>query len=506
MKLYERVFSASIFVFLTSILILFIASHNIFLKRATNLEVTEVSKNANSILNFIDKEIQTMSLTNLEYSNWNETYEFMKNHNKDYIKSNFSTMETFKHQQICFFAFIDNSKNIVYSGTPYENFNVTSNSNININKQIITKVTSLNLSKSITGILVIDNTPFLINCHPVIKENSNLSNGAFLLVKPLESTNIEYLYKNLRLHTQVVKPEKFDYNIDNNIFINIKNKNTLHEYIFLKDIFGENALFMELSVNREIYNTVENSVYMYMILLFFVIFFSTCMFFTFMNEIILKRVINIRNVVIKIKNSGDFSLRIRDSSQNEDEITELNRDFNSLLNALENSQNQLLYMAYHDPLTEIPNRKKIMQILNDLSKDTKNKFALFYMDLNNFKGINDKFGHHCGDFVLKKMANIVKNVLDENCILGRLGGDEFVIIQKNISSLKDIELLAIKVCTALEEPMKYNDCTIYSTISIGISIYPEHTYDIRTLIDYADSTMYIAKKENGNSYKIYSNE
>ncbi|WMJ79192.1 diguanylate cyclase [Clostridium sp. MB40-C1] len=506
MKLYERIFKASLFIFLTSILILFIASHGIFLKRATDLEVNEVSQNANSILNLINKEIQTMSFTNLEYSNWDKTYEFMQDHNKDYIKSNFSTIDTFKRQQICFLAFIDNNRKILYSDIPYENLDIFYGSSININNKIISQINSLDISKSITGIIVIDNIPFLINCHPIIKENSNLSRGAFLLVKPLKSTNIEYLYENLSLNTEVLKPVKFDYKRENNIFVNIKNKHILEEYILIKDIFGKDALSINLSINRGIYNTVENSVYMYMILLFFVVFLSSYLFFIFLNKIILKRVMNIRNVVMEIKNTQNFSLRIKNASQNEDEIAELNREFNNLLNVLENSQNQLIYMVYHDPLTGIANRKRIMQILNELSEDPKNKFALFYIDLNDFKGINDNFGHHCGDFVLKEISKIVKNVLDKNCILGRLSGDEFVIIQKNIHSLEDAESLAIKICNALETPMEYNTNTIHPSISIGISIYPDHTEDIRTLLDYADFTMYIAKKEKGNSYKIYSNE
>ncbi|EJO5346308.1 EAL domain-containing protein [Clostridium botulinum] len=167
---------------------------------------------------------------------------------------------------------------------------------------------------------------------------------------------------------------------------------------------------------------------------------------------------------------------------------------------------KILGLAYYDSLTGLSNRKKIIETINKTINDyADKKFAILFIDLDNFKSINDTLGHDVGDYVLEKISGRFKMLLGPNHKVGRLGGDEFIIVQ-NINYISDSENLAGKICTALNHPIKYNNEDLFIGASIGISIYPEDGKDTSTLMKNADAAMYAAKKSGGYKYKVYSRD
>ncbi len=173
-------------------------------------------------------------------------------------------------------------------------------------------------------------------------------------------------------------------------------------------------------------------------------------------------------------------------------------------------QKEILYVqAHHDGLTGLPNRVLFNDRLEhgiEQAKRHKTKIALFFIDLDHFKQINDSLGHPIGDRVLIAVTERLKAKIRKEDTLARLGGDEFTIIMEDLKELQDVSLLAQKILNVLMQPIHIEGHTLYISCSIGISLYPEDDTDMNNLIKYADTAMYKAKEEGRNNFQFYSSE
>ena len=165
-------------------------------------------------------------------------------------------------------------------------------------------------------------------------------------------------------------------------------------------------------------------------------------------------------------------------------------------------EEQLAYLAYHDPLTQLPNRILVEQQL-DLAlaraRRSGGAVALMFVDLDDFKEVNDRLGHAAGDQLLTGVAARLRDVLRDSDVLARQGGDEFLVL---ISDLADdpaaaCELVAAKLLSALREPFVVAGAEVRTGASIGVSLFPSDAADTESLLRHADSAMYRAKAGGG---------
>ena len=171
-------------------------------------------------------------------------------------------------------------------------------------------------------------------------------------------------------------------------------------------------------------------------------------------------------------------------------------------------QNELNSLAYKDMLTELPNRfsfeLKVNELINTNKKDSSNKkFALLYIDIDNFKHINDTLGHTAGDLLLKYISNILKYQVKAPDFVARLGGDEFAII---IEDMKDRQEIVDKVqglIKYLRRPWVIDKQEFFISHSIGIAVYPEDGDNLSTLLKNSDVAMYFVKKNMKDNYCFY---
>ena len=169
----------------------------------------------------------------------------------------------------------------------------------------------------------------------------------------------------------------------------------------------------------------------------------------------------------------------------------------------------LYYQAHHDSLTSLPNRMLFNERLEyglEKAKHTKTKLALLFIDLDQFKQINDSLGHEIGDRVLTVVAERLKAKIRKKDTLARLGGDEFVIIMEEYKKIKDLSSVAEKILEVLIQPIHVEGQTLYISCSIGISLYPKDDIYADNLLKYADAAMYKAKDEGRNNYQFYRTE
>jgi len=167
------------------------------------------------------------------------------------------------------------------------------------------------------------------------------------------------------------------------------------------------------------------------------------------------------------------------------------------------------YQAHYDALTDLPNRilfsDRLTQAIYKSNRSMKS-IALFFIDLDQFKQINDSFGHEIGDTVLQEVAKRLKKLLRQTDTLARLGGDEFTIIMEQVPSPHFTSTMAQKIIDILKAAIFVDEREFFVTCSIGISFYPEDADEPTILLRNADAAMYKAKEEGRNTYSFYTED
>lgn len=185
------------------------------------------------------------------------------------------------------------------------------------------------------------------------------------------------------------------------------------------------------------------------------------------------------------------------------------------------TEKKMMYLAYYDQLTDLPNRVFFMEQLNYALAHAvryNRKLAVLFLDLDNFKMINDSLGHHAGDCLLRHVAGLLHQSIRKVDILARnnlktqidtvarMGGDEFTISLTEINSYEDASIVATRIIESLSAPVLIEGNTLYIGVSIGIAMYPDDSDNAETLLKYADNAMYHAKKNGKNNFQYYRKE
>jgi diguanylate cyclase (GGDEF)-like protein/PAS domain S-box-containing protein len=170
------------------------------------------------------------------------------------------------------------------------------------------------------------------------------------------------------------------------------------------------------------------------------------------------------------------------------------------------SEKQLEYLANHDPLTGLVNRRSFIEAVDhsiDYASNMKERIALFYIDMDKFKEVNDSLGHDIGDEILKKFGKrLVENVRG-NSVHCRIGGDEFLVLIKDIDNKWQVSRIAERLIEALQKPYWIKGHNLSITASIGIAMYPQNGINSKSLIKHADEALYKAKVAR-NNFEFYS--
>ena len=174
---------------------------------------------------------------------------------------------------------------------------------------------------------------------------------------------------------------------------------------------------------------------------------------------------------------------------------------------LKRNEEEIKYQAFHDPLTGLPNRLLFRDRLKhaiDKAQREGVMVAVLFMDLDDFKNINDTMGHEVGDMLLKGMSVRLISCLREVDTVARIGGDEFVVVLEGIGKVGEAEVAADRIIKALSAPYSFEKENMYCTTSIGIALYPEDGKDGEDLTKNSDLAMYHAKKLGKNNYQFFN--
>jgi diguanylate cyclase (GGDEF)-like protein len=193
--------------------------------------------------------------------------------------------------------------------------------------------------------------------------------------------------------------------------------------------------------------------------------------------------------------------------QRTEALTRANEELHREAGEREEAQRQLKYLADHDPLTGVHNRRygqDFLQRLTESESPGGEVVAVLFLDLDHFKRVNDRLGHHVGDLLLKKVAARLQTCLRAGDLVARFGGDEFIAILPHVVDTALAERVMARLLKEIAKPYRLSDQEIHLTASVGASFFPNDATDAPGLIQSADSAMYLAKQEGRNRHRVFT--
>lgn len=169
-------------------------------------------------------------------------------------------------------------------------------------------------------------------------------------------------------------------------------------------------------------------------------------------------------------------------------------------------EENLRFKSERDSLTSLYNKLTTEMLITSILIDRKYKktaSALFMIDIDNLKYINDTYGHVCGDRIIIRLANCIRMLFRESDILGRVGGDEFIVFMKDCGTTEDICTKAQRLCASYHSSYNFNGTAVSLSCSIGISLFPQHAQNFLDLYEDADKTLYAVKRSGKNKFSLF---
>jgi len=216
-----------------------------------------------------------------------------------------------------------------------------------------------------------------------------------------------------------------------------------------------------------------------------------------------------RTGLLDDRRKDEFGLLAYHFNQSKKALDSNNRNLKLQIKERRQAEKKLKHLALHDPLTGLPNRILFQDRLQQaiaLSKRNGHKFAVFFMDLDNFKIINDTMGHEVGDELLKEVAKRLSDTGRDMDTVARLGGDEFAFIINKVKTIENAVIVAQRLNKLLKKPIEVNGNKINMGSSIGVTMFPDDAENSETLLRNADIAMYQAKDDGRNVIRFFTQE
>lgn len=289
------------------------------------------------------------------------------------------------------------------------------------------------------------------------------------------------------------------------------------EYLLKIDSLNDHFWLASLTDNNLIFEKKLPYIIIFIMALSLTLLFSGVIYNVYVNNIVIKPIQHLITATRHIA-KGDFKPEL--DIRTKDELGELAVAFRQMGKQLMHSSRRIRQLAYFDPLTQLPNRTTLRETLNRLlqrAEQNKVKSAVLFIDLDDFKKVNDRLGHEAGDELLVQISDRLKNrlrladVLFEQAgvtsvdqLISRRGGDEFNAILSSIKAPHDAAIVAERIIQDLNEPFFVAKSEIHVGASVGIAIFPNDGRDADTLLRNADLAMYEAKARGKNNYHIFT--
>ena len=489
-----------------------VIQNNIMIKQIVKLEQYHIAEDVLRTQNTILKQIDNLHNTAYDWAVWDDTYKFITDKNEQYTEANLVS-KVFVNLNLNLMIYVNATGTIVYESSfdiTEQKFKPVSSA---INEFLIqsTIIKNIDPNFNIKGIINLPEGPMIIATSPILKSNEEGPVlGNFIIGSYLDEAYIKDLADQLKLQLSISPyaksiDENMNLGLDTVIFHNISN-NVIEALFVLNDINGQPVSQLTLQKDRAIYQSGKSGVNAVLAYIWLLSGLCILILSIYMRQTILLKLRYISSEVSSIGKDKDFSRRLKPQVYN-DEFGIVSDKINGMLDSLQKADEGIKYNANHDPLSGLPNRRLLTEIMaHAISQASRRErmMAVVFLDLDDFKMINDTKGHEFGDHILKKVALRLSLSLRESDIISRIGGDEFIILLENIEDIGNAKNAAMKIQNGFKDVFTSGDNEVFLTCSMGISIYPTDGLDSGTLIKNADIALYKAKELGKNQFAFCS--
>ncbi|MFY0543967.1 bifunctional diguanylate cyclase/phosphodiesterase [Brevibacillus sp. H7] len=502
------------------LIILYLASLLILLGSFSWMEEKDTREDMRRVLNSFSAGVEDLVSTSRDYATRDDTYAFIQDanvsegRNHPFVTRNFPD-ETFAIHHINFLLLLNAKGDIVYQ----KGYDMLADQEVPVSPELIRQIhqrqdlflrhTHHDSSKS--GLLILEDKPAAVASLPIIRsDKTGPIRGTLIAGYYIDSHYVKYqsaltrnllqlsLYKNTPIPVEAELPE-------GSVWISEKDENKIQANALVYDLYGNPAFVLQFEKPRSIYFQGKSSLLYYLASLMITGIIFTVVILYFLEKVILSRLSGLITSIKTISQTKDFSARVRLTGT--DEISDLEQEFNVMMSVLEESQGTIMHRAYHDFLTDLPNRnlfyEQLEQALETAARQH-HQVAILFIGLDKFKQINDTFGHEVGDLLLLMATQRLLACIRSDDFLSRLGGDEFIVLLPSIAERGMIDNIADRIRESLSEPFHLKNHQVYASASIGISIYPSDGTDPEILIKHADMAMRRVKREGKNNYRQFT--
>ena len=527
--------------FIGTVAIMYLTLSSIMLSKINLLEQQYMWEHMKRVENAVDYALQGLAADAFDWAVWDDTYAYIHDHNRAYEESNL-TPATFSNLKIDVMAYVDENGKWVFAGI----FDPETRQIKPVPEELKTYVKNSPILKNtdtdyrFRSLIMLPGQPMLLAACPILEsDGSGPIRGHMIVAVAFNTDRVEQLSNQLDIELEAVNLDQAEGALEARLAkehkpsVEILNENEMEGVSILRDAYGQPAIGLKIKKNRDIHQVGRNGLETTLWVLTGAFFLLILAQLAFLDRKILRRLRNFSEAIRGIGQKRAFSSRLP-VNEVTDEITIVASSVNELLSEIETSQVQvrcseaalkkavaklqieivareknqekIKYIANHDSLTGLPNRRLLTSLLRRSIKKavlSERLVAVMFLDIDGFKMINDTLGHAKGDELLQAVAHRLTKTLRREDIIARLGGDEFSIVLDNIKQPGQVEAIAEKVINCFYEPFLINQRDCFLTASMGVSLYPSDGKTPESLIKNADIAMYKAK-ERGKNQCVFS--
>jgi len=461
-------------------------------------------------------ESDRLSRTGMDWSNWDDAYRYVQDGNDEFSRSNMST-DTLTTLREEFMGYLDSSGDLVRATSLTTSLSV--DADILPHVRALTSASELSPATGITGVVATEQGPVLLSVQPVLKsDTTGPSAGTFFVGHRLDGADAEQLSRLVGADVELLSTDTTpaalaevsswaDQQTRADGAVIIVSRDVASGYKQIEGVDGKPGVIVGITQPRTtMIQAGQTSSYLIVAGLISALGLIVALVVS-IDMVVTRRLARLSAAVTAVSAGDNPDVRV--SADGTDEITDLAGDINSMLSAVQESQAELEYVACHDALTELYNRRRFEEEMERELKQQERlggKGALLWLDVDNFKEINDRLGHSVGDRALVEFARELLSETRGYATLARIGGDEFALIlpqadrdEAEQAAERLVQLLRVRAFAVDAE-------RIHLLVSIGIALYPEHATEMDDLLAAADVALYDAKKHGGNRYCVYNGQ
>lgn len=538
MKVRYRILLAIAFSVLFSGLIVYFVSSGPLIGSFTQLEDKRAREDILRVREALNRIIGELHGSSIDWAKWDDTYNFMTTQNPEYIQSNLSNT-TLRDMKLESMIFLENDLGIHYSKSagheeikelPHEIRHLFSN-----HRKLASSPTKLS---ELSGFIVIKDQPYAISIRGIYtSDGTGPRKGWLLFMRKIDANVLSELREITRqnvtfanIRSSDAKSVEFASIVSSKEIIRLEplNDMTLVGYTALRDLSGKVGVTLKVYLPRAV--TQQGTAVVWAIvyqLLAIGLAFGVVVVFV-IERFALARLSQLR---VQVEGISDFSGGSRVSLPGGDELTFLADRINSMLVNLERGAESLRaseerlkahnenleqavlertleieYQAFHDRLTGLPNRSLFLDRAESfLSKSRINErgVAVIFIDLDNFKLVNDSLGHDAGDLLLVAVAELLTKSVRPGDTVARLGGDEFTVLLDDLDCVEEATEIASRILQSLRKPIQIGSRETFAGASLGVAYCGDGSLDSNSLLKNADTAMYRAKTNGKSSFVVF---